>query len=371
MLKEIDPFTFFGTFNRGITPDNRRAILDGLRTHFGLTEPVPADFDGVPVLDNRNSWFIAFQAHREPDDVACLWKVFHLSRTEDPLESPAFLAAFDAARLVKQTGSKLTIGLFWTRPDYFLSLDSKLQRHLRLDLPSTRLTADRYRQAVHEARGKGQPFYELSEEAWTASQASGDGEEEGVGEPTARHKSWVFQANPTIFDIEGAIAALTRMRWTIRKYKDRIRKGDVVFFWMSGQRSGCVGRGVIVTDPQAMAELAEEQPFHRNSEEIGDTNATRVELEITHRCLPPISRVSLLDDPVLKNMQVLRIAQGTHFPLTEAEATELERRCRSSSSAVPGSSTIVNADEQPGPPKSFSGNSSITLGMPWSARTGC
>jgi hypothetical protein len=35
-LETIDPFTFFATFNRQITPDKRTAVLEGLRRHYGI-----------------------------------------------------------------------------------------------------------------------------------------------------------------------------------------------------------------------------------------------------------------------------------------------------------------------------------------------
>jgi len=34
LLEEIDPFTFFGTFNRGIQTETRRRILESIKDHF-------------------------------------------------------------------------------------------------------------------------------------------------------------------------------------------------------------------------------------------------------------------------------------------------------------------------------------------------
>lgn len=47
-LTEIDPFTVFGLFNKGITDDTRCKIITGLKEEFGVGAPVPDAFDGVP-----------------------------------------------------------------------------------------------------------------------------------------------------------------------------------------------------------------------------------------------------------------------------------------------------------------------------------
>src|SRR5438105_12074113 len=69
LLKEIDPFTFFASFNRRIGDKERLALLAGIRTNLGAQAALPEDFSGIPIVDNRKSWFIAYQAKRKPDDV--------------------------------------------------------------------------------------------------------------------------------------------------------------------------------------------------------------------------------------------------------------------------------------------------------------
>lgn len=59
LLRENDPFTFFGTFNRGIKNEQRLGILAAMKKHLGAQSELPEDFDGIPIVDNRSSWFIA------------------------------------------------------------------------------------------------------------------------------------------------------------------------------------------------------------------------------------------------------------------------------------------------------------------------
>jgi hypothetical protein len=68
-LTEIDPFTFFAAFNRGISKDNRSGILQKLRGRFALTTVLPDDFNGIPTLANRNSWFVSYRPDRATDDI--------------------------------------------------------------------------------------------------------------------------------------------------------------------------------------------------------------------------------------------------------------------------------------------------------------
>ena len=168
LLKEIDPFTFFGVFNRRIAYDQRLAILVRMKQHFELESELPEDFDGVPILNNMKSWFISNQASRDVNDVQRLWHVFHLAVEESPLEKKEFLGAFDEALKVKQTNVNLTMGLFWLRPHTFLNLDQSNRAYLGIRLPEGGLTAHFYAETVASSRADGRSFPELSLAAWGA-----------------------------------------------------------------------------------------------------------------------------------------------------------------------------------------------------------
>ena len=166
LLKEIDPFTFFGVFNRRIGYDQRLGILSRIKQFFGLESELPEDFNGVPVLNNMKSWFIPNQKSRGISDVARLWRVFHMALEENPLQNEEFLAAFDEALTVKQTNVNLTMGLFWIRPYTFLSLDQTNRSYLGIRLPEGGLTAKFYAQTVATILADEKPFPELSLAAW-------------------------------------------------------------------------------------------------------------------------------------------------------------------------------------------------------------
>ena len=129
--KDIDPFTVIGLFNKGISEDTRLKIIHGLKESFGIQAEVPTDFDGVPVLNNLNATFYAFRNdnRRGENDIDNLWNIFHSaidfsdSKREDAKQ--AFIEAYTRAFGQFGLGWKLTMGLYWVRPNFYLSLDSR------------------------------------------------------------------------------------------------------------------------------------------------------------------------------------------------------------------------------------------------------
>ena len=130
-LQDIDPFTVFSLFNKGITDANRQKIIAGIAEVFDIGADQPTDFEGIPVLNNLNATFYAFanDDRRGENDIDNLWHVFEAElalATDDNEENrKAFVEAFDTAVIQFTLGWKLTMGLYWARPYNFISLDSR------------------------------------------------------------------------------------------------------------------------------------------------------------------------------------------------------------------------------------------------------
>lgn len=165
-LKEIDPFTFFGVFNRRIQYDQRIHILARIKQFFKLKSDLPEDLNGIPILDNRKSWFFTTKATRGAEDIAKLWQVFQLALKKSPLKSRGFLKAFDEAMKVKSANINLTMGLFWINPHTFINLDETNRALLKLELPAKGLTSKFYTETVKQFSSTKKTFPELSLEAW-------------------------------------------------------------------------------------------------------------------------------------------------------------------------------------------------------------
>ena len=129
-LDKIDPFSFFATFNRGVKMETRLAITRELKERFNLEEPAPTDLRGIPTVNNLSSWFFGWSHMRSDRDIPVLWDLVQsaLQAGEpDDLDS----ALFDRCLEIKAVHvAKLTIGLFWIRPDLFLPLDKDTRTYL-------------------------------------------------------------------------------------------------------------------------------------------------------------------------------------------------------------------------------------------------
>ncbi|MBP3709337.1 MAG: hypothetical protein J6I73_02865 [Treponema sp.] len=54
---EIDPFSIFSIFNRGLTVVNRKEILSHFKKELKINAAIPEDFEGIPIMNNMNSFF--------------------------------------------------------------------------------------------------------------------------------------------------------------------------------------------------------------------------------------------------------------------------------------------------------------------------
>jgi 5-methylcytosine-specific restriction enzyme B len=199
-IQDIDPFTLFGLFNRGISGSNRQSIAAAIAQFLGVQEPVPENFDGIPVLNNQNSWFFPYAKSRDPAQIDALWQVFQsgldLAEADTEQAIDTFSRDFDAAIAHPWVAWNLTFGLYWCRPWSFLSLDGKVRNYVseKLRLPIGRNGPKGYcsaadylalinalQQRFDEPDFIVHSFPELSLEAWnyTGTTPEPDDEPEG------------------------------------------------------------------------------------------------------------------------------------------------------------------------------------------------
>lgn len=142
-LRDICPFTVMGTFNRGMTDANRKLIAAELAKLLGVTVPVPATFEGIPVLNNQRSWFFRYADKRGAGDIDALWRVFAAAQAlvedDGPGTRDEFIEAYDAATQVWGVAWNLSTGLYWSAPWEHPTLDSQSRHYIqkRLGVPIT------------------------------------------------------------------------------------------------------------------------------------------------------------------------------------------------------------------------------------------
>ena len=125
-VADIDPFTVYAIFNRGITHDKRIDICQKFKRYLNLTADVPKDFDGIPVMNTQRTNFMAFAERRKHGDIDRLWNVFTDAVLGRDIEDS--YNALNGQFLIKYN---LTMGLFWIRPDKYMPLDGTSQSMLK------------------------------------------------------------------------------------------------------------------------------------------------------------------------------------------------------------------------------------------------
>lgn len=126
---DIDPFTVFGLFNKGIKDENRKRILGEIARQFNLKNEVPSSFDGIPLVDNRRVAFFNFAEERGENDINNLWEVFEsaIRYADNPTQENRLKIESTYNNVIKQKGIQwnITMGLYWIRPNTYINLDSK------------------------------------------------------------------------------------------------------------------------------------------------------------------------------------------------------------------------------------------------------
>lgn len=124
-VPDTDPFTVMAIINRGITWNKKIGLCKQFKGFLGISASVPEDFSGVPEMNNMLSNFMAFEDSRKEGDIERLWDVFEAA-VEDMNIQPEY-DALNGQYLIK---FNLSIGLFWIRPDKYLSLDGNNKKLL-------------------------------------------------------------------------------------------------------------------------------------------------------------------------------------------------------------------------------------------------
>ena len=190
-IVDIDPFTIFGLFNKGITNENRIAILTQIKELFDVPAEVPSDFDGIPVLNNMSATFYHFIGDRGTNDIDNLWKLFRcaLIYADKQGTQDDFVNAFNLVVEQKGVSWNITMGLYWIRPFTFINLDARNRKLLEnnqsrfkpdldvVKLLKHMLTAQDYlllMDKVKDIMTEYETFPDLSFDAWKTSTEDSD-----------------------------------------------------------------------------------------------------------------------------------------------------------------------------------------------------
>lgn len=287
-IVDIDPFSVYGIFNRSLTWSNRTELLKKFKEHFDLNSDIPTDFDGIPILDARRSFFFSWYENNDKL-IKDYWALFEKVVNNEEYEKEYNQVLDDG--MAKYS---LTMTLFWIDPDQFLSLDSRNRSYLELfgypleysnlRYKDYKLILDRVKNDMASDNLKVKSFIDLSYEAWIKSTEtpdiwmwSGDGDTftqnilkagssgKGINYPSFKTKDELGKAYRELAG--NSDVKIPYMYWDMIR---NMKIGDIVVVYSSHKENKkpfyhkLYGWGRITSD--CYFKMDEENPIQRNVE---------------------------------------------------------------------------------------------------------
>ncbi len=128
---DVDPFTVFAMFNKGISDTNRIKIINSIKNEFQIKAITPEDFSGIPVVNNLKATFYWFGDGRTKDDIQNLWDLFSValeySENQNQENKNNVISSYQKVIWQKGVSWNITMALFWVRPYTYINLDSRMR----------------------------------------------------------------------------------------------------------------------------------------------------------------------------------------------------------------------------------------------------
>ncbi len=311
-LREIDPFTFFATFNKGITEQNRVANWTFLKKAWKLKSPVPEDFLGIPIANNMKSWWFPYQYNRDARHIPTLWKLAAqaLDKAPEDIDQTIFDRCLD---FWGTAVTNLTMGLFWINPDAWLAVDSVNQaylKHLGIDQKVTDFAS--YQKLLKTYRQKvNLPIPEFSHKAFVHKDKDELSLKEEAPPPPgpSTRQFWWLNANPKIRNIKDMPIGGTETYSALNENKNKRQK----FKYFEQVRPGDIVIGYLTTPVKKIVSVCEITKGMKETKQKG------FEFRKTMDLAKPISMKELQEKPQLKKCEPVLHHQGSLFKITADE----------------------------------------------------
>jgi EVE domain len=115
-----------------------------------------------------------------------------------------------------------------------------------------------------------------------------------------------------LYDLQGALHALTDLTWLVKQHKNDIKAGDTVYLWEGGSDAGIVAIAKVTAGPALRGENKQEADFNRDATKFAGEQL-RVLLRVERVLKNRIKRADLRTHSILQNMTILKAPQGTSF----------------------------------------------------------
>jgi hypothetical protein len=132
---------------------------------------------------------------------------------------------------------------------------------------------------------------------------------------------WLFQCNPKVYDLAGALQGLETTSWRVTRYAADMQPGDRVVMWETGSKAGVRGFATLTSRPYTATE-EDDDPYLHDPEGL-PKDQTVVDLRFDPGVLSGPSREDLKGHSVLLQMSHMRTPQPTNHKVSDEEAREL------------------------------------------------
>lgn len=163
---------------------------------------------------------------------------------------------------------------------------------------------------------------------------------DGVRQLPTREKetntnTWIFQGNPDNYEIDKYLTSYSYIYWSVTKYQKEIKLGDKVYIWRAAGSGkvrkipGIIAEGIISEEPKLKSEV--DKPEYLNTEGWVITSDEKSEIKAgiaidSVRINPGkgmLTKRSLENDPILKNLQVITVRTGSNFKMKDIQIERL------------------------------------------------
>jgi 5-methylcytosine-specific restriction enzyme A len=143
--------------------------------------------------------------------------------------------------------------------------------------------------------------------------------------------TWIFQGNPNVFDIDNYVQDNKFIWWSIRQehFADEFNINDTVFLWKSdgGKKGtgGVLAKCKVVSLPVNRTDDSSSEEYWHTDDWSNSYLAIKLVVQEVKLSEGFISRVSLLEHPILKDLLIHRLRQQTNYLLSHEHGTELDK----------------------------------------------
>jgi len=149
-------------------------------------------------------------------------------------------------------------------------------------------------------------------------------EEKGFYSKIHEPNYWIFQSNPDKFNLEEAVKHLALDTFTAKQthFKDKIKIGDYVFFWVSKEKkepkreAGIVGYGNIIKKPSIIEGFKGSDKYLIDKTLSGEELRVWVSYYPIHKKLLR-SEIKVFPEAITSQMKIMKLANETNFEINK------------------------------------------------------